>query len=118
MRMTTMIRRIIGDHLRCEERVGRGRLRLTPGKGPALARPGRAGETRRGLGRTTFELNAAFRRVYEALRCCGRTRVSPRSGIKFVSELHRGTMCRWIWCSIPAPATFPWFTPTLNPSGA
>src|SRR2546428_5550301 len=80
MRMTTRIRRIIGGHLRREERVGRGRLRLTPGKGPAFARPGRGGETRRGPRPATVGLDTALQRGVEALRGFGRTPGSPEEG--------------------------------------
>src|SRR2546428_2633334 len=82
MRMTTRIRRIIGGHFRREERVGRGRLRLTPGEGPAMARPGRGGGKRRGLRRATVEFYAALRGGEGGLRGFGRARGSPRRGVK------------------------------------
>jgi hypothetical protein len=40
---------------------------------------------------------------------------SDKTGMKFVSPDHRGTMWKCICLSIPAPATRPRFAPRLNP---
>ena len=51
-------------------------------------------------------------------RSSGSTRVSPTTGMKFVSPPHRGTTCQWRCSGMPAPATRPRFSPTLNPWGS
>src|SRR3990172_8822549 len=43
--------------------------------------------------------------------------MSARTGMKFVSPLHRGTMWKWIWSSTPAPLARPMFAPKLYPCG-
>ena len=45
----------------------------------------------------------------------GSTFTSPRTGMKLVSPLQRGTTCMCTCSSIPAPAARPRFQPTLNP---
>ena len=54
---------------------------------------------------------------YVFLRCSGITLVSEIIGILSVSPVQRGTTCKCMWDSMPAPATLPKFRPILNPSG-
>ena len=43
--------------------------------------------------------------------------VFPKTGMKFVSPFHLGTICRCMCPANPAPPTFPTCIPMLNPSG-
>ncbi len=65
----------------------------------------------------SYPARAALRSAQSSSMAWGTTFTSARTGMKFVSPLHRGTIWPCRWDSSPAPAAPPRLKPRLNPSG-